>query len=106
MNFRKLSVAMGAVLLLLPGHGWPQSAKFPVTQTWYGVLAPAGTPGDIVNALNAAIVKAVQKEDFRARLAQMGADPVAETPENFSKLLKEEIDRWATVVRESKAKPE
>ena len=105
MNFKRLPAVLGAVLLL-SGHGWPQPAKFPVTQTWYGVLAPAGTPGDIVNALNAVIVKAVQKEDLRARLAQMGADPIAETPEHFSKLLKEEIDRWATVVRESKAKSE
>jgi len=77
-----------------------------VTQTWYGVLAPAGTPGDVVNALNAVIVKAVQKEDFRARIAQTGADTITETPEYFRRMLKEEIDRWAIVVRASKAKPE
>ncbi len=77
-----------------------------VTQTWYGVLAPAATPGDIVKALNAVIVKAVQKEDFRARLAQTGADTIMETPEYFRKMLNEEIARWAVVVRASKAKPE
>ena len=77
-----------------------------VTQTWYGILAPAGTPAPVVSALNAAIVKAVQKEDFRARLAQLGADPIAETPDYFSKFLQEEIERWAKVVKESKAKPE
>jgi tripartite-type tricarboxylate transporter receptor subunit TctC len=77
-----------------------------VTQTWYGVLAPAGTPGNVISALNAVIVKAVQKEDFRARLAQLGADPIAETPEYFRKMLAEEIERWSKVVKASKAKPE
>jgi tripartite-type tricarboxylate transporter receptor subunit TctC len=77
-----------------------------VTQTWYGVLVPAGTPADIVNMLNAVVVKAVQKEDFRARLAQTGADPIAETPEYFRRLLRDEIERWGKVVKASKAKPE
>jgi len=77
-----------------------------ITQTWYGVLAPAGTPGPVINALNAVIVKAVQKEDFRARLAQLGADPIAEPPEYFRKMLAEEIERWGKVVKASKAKPE
>jgi len=77
-----------------------------VTQTWYGVLAPAGTPADIVNALNTVIVKAVQKPDFRARIAQTGADTITETPQYFRKMLNEEISRWAVVVKASKAKPE
>jgi tripartite-type tricarboxylate transporter receptor subunit TctC len=77
-----------------------------VTQTWYGVLVPAGTPAEIVNTLNAVIVKAVQKDDFRTRLAQTGADPIAETPEYFRRLLRDEIERWGKVVKASKAKPE
>jgi tripartite-type tricarboxylate transporter receptor subunit TctC len=77
-----------------------------VTQTWYGVLAPAGTPADVVNTLNAVIVKAVRKEDFRARIAQTGADTMTESPEYFRKYLQEEIDRWSKVVKASKAKPE
>ena len=77
-----------------------------VTETWYGVLFPAGTPDDIVNAMNAVVVKAVQKEDFRARLAQLGADPLAETPDFFRKMLAAEIERWGKVVRAAKARPE
>jgi tripartite-type tricarboxylate transporter receptor subunit TctC len=77
-----------------------------VTQTWYGVLVPAGTPAEVVSLLNAVIVKAVQKEDFRARLAQTGADPIAEPPDYFRRLLRDEIERWGRVVRASKAKPE
>ncbi len=77
-----------------------------VTQTWYGILAPAQTPAPVINALNAAIVNAVKKEDFRARLAQLGADPIAEPPEYFRRMLQDEIERWEKVVKASKAKPE
>ena len=56
--------------------------------------------------MNAVVVKAVQKEDFRARLAQLGADPVAESPDFFRRMLASEIERWGKVVRASKAKPE
>jgi tripartite-type tricarboxylate transporter receptor subunit TctC len=69
-------------------------------------VVPAGTPRDVVNVLNAVIVKAVQKDSVRARLAQMGADPIADTPEYFRKLLVEEIERWGKVVRATNAKPE
>jgi tripartite-type tricarboxylate transporter receptor subunit TctC len=77
-----------------------------VTQTWYGLLAPAGTPRSVVNALNAVVVKAVQKEDFRAKLAQLGADPITESPEYFQKMLHEEIERWSKVVKAAKIKVE
>lgn len=76
-----------------------------VTQTWYGVLAPRGTPAPIITTLNTVIVKAVQREDFRNRLAQMGADPLAESPEYFRKMLGEEIERWSKVVKASGIKP-
>ena len=51
-----------------------------VTETWYGVLVPAGTPAEVINILNGVVVKAVQKPDFRNRLAQLGADPLTENP--------------------------
>ncbi len=76
-----------------------------VTQTWYGVLVPRGTPVSVINALNSVIVKAVQKEEFRTRLAQMGADPIAESPDYFRKMLGEEIERWGKVVKASGIKP-
>lgn len=74
-----------------------------LTQTWYGVLAPAGTPKEIINALNAAIVKAVENPVFRARLSKMGATTVAESPEYFRKWLAEEIERWSKVIKASGA---
>jgi tripartite-type tricarboxylate transporter receptor subunit TctC len=77
-----------------------------ITGTWYGVLAPTGTPVEVVNSLNAVIVKAVQRPDFRDRLLQLGADPLAESPDYFRKMLAQEIERWAKVVKLSKAKAE
>jgi tripartite-type tricarboxylate transporter receptor subunit TctC len=76
-----------------------------VTQTWYGILVTRGTPQHIVDALNKVAVNAVKREDFRTRLAQMGADPIAESPEYFRKMLAEEIERWGKVVRASGIKP-
>ena len=76
-----------------------------ITQTWYGVLSPRGTPAPIITTLNSVIVKAVQREDFRNKLAQMGADPIAESPEYFRKMLGEEIERWSKVIKASGIKP-
>lgn len=77
-----------------------------ITTTWYGLLAPAGTPRSVISALNAVVQKAVQKEDVRARLGQLGADPLAESPEYFQKFLLEEIERWSKVVKAAKLKVE
>jgi tripartite-type tricarboxylate transporter receptor subunit TctC len=71
---------------------------------WYGVLAPAATPRDVVNALAGAIAKAARAPETRQRLLDQGAEPVGNTPEEFSRLLKEEVARWAEVVRVSGAK--
>jgi tripartite-type tricarboxylate transporter receptor subunit TctC len=105
---RALAITSAKRSSLLPGLPTMIEGGLPgfITETWYGVLAPAGTPSDVINTLNAVIVKAVQKEDFRARIAQTGADTLTETPEYFRRMLKEEIDRWAIVVKASKAKPE
>jgi tripartite-type tricarboxylate transporter receptor subunit TctC len=71
---------------------------------WYGVLAPAQTPRDIVNTLAAAIAKAARSSEMRQRLLDQGAEPVGNTPEEFAKILREEVKRWAQVVRVSGAK--
>jgi len=71
---------------------------------WYGVLAPAATPRDIVNTLAAAIGKAARSPDTSQRLIDQGAEPVGSTPEAFARLLREEVTRWAEVVKVSGAK--
>jgi len=71
---------------------------------WYGVLAPAATPREIVNALAGAIIKATRAPDTRQRLLEQGAEPVGNTPEEFGKLLREEVAKWAEVVKISGAR--
>jgi tripartite-type tricarboxylate transporter receptor subunit TctC len=72
--------------------------------TWFGFLAPAGTPKDVVAKLNAEFNKALQQPDLRKKLGDEGADAVGGTPEQFAALIKEEIPRWGKVVKESGAR--
>ncbi len=73
---------------------------------WYGVLAPAGTPRDIVIRLNAEIVRALQAADVRGRLAADGAEPVGGSPAEFAALIKSEISKWAKVAAAAGIRPE
>jgi len=71
---------------------------------WYGVFAPAATPKEIVQTLSGAVVRATRDADMRRRLLEQGAEPVGNTPEEFGKLLREEVARWAEVVKVSGAR--
>jgi tripartite-type tricarboxylate transporter receptor subunit TctC len=71
---------------------------------WYGLLAPAGTPREIVQALAAATARATRDGELRKRMLEQGADPVGSSPEEFGKLLREEVARWAEVVKVSGAR--
>ena len=73
---------------------------------WYGVLAPAGTPAEIVHTLAGAIARAARDNEVRKRMLEQGAAPVGNTPEEFAKLLRTEVTRWAEVVRVSGARAE
>ena len=71
---------------------------------WYGVFAPAGTPKDIVQKLAAGIQRATRDPETSKRLLEQGAVPVGNTPEEFGKLVREEVARWAEVVKVSGAR--
>jgi tripartite-type tricarboxylate transporter receptor subunit TctC len=71
---------------------------FDVT-SWFGIAAPAKTPRAIVDQLNSAIVRAVNTPDLRARLQDQGADPVGNTPEQYTAFIEREIAKWAKVIR-------
>ena len=77
-----------------------------VVPVWYALLAPAATPREIVKALGDATARAARAPDLNQKLIEQGAEPVGNTPEEFSKLLREEVTRWAEVVRVSGAKAE
>ena len=71
---------------------------------WFGVLAPAGTPRDIVNRLNAILVKALASPDMRERLASQGAEPIGNTPEQFTAQMQRDLVKWAKVVKDANIK--
>jgi tripartite-type tricarboxylate transporter receptor subunit TctC len=73
---------------------------------WFGVFAPAGTPEDILNKLNAEIVKALALPDVKVRLAGVGAETVGNSRAEFAAFIDREIAKYAKLARESGAKVE
>jgi len=73
---------------------------FEVT-TWYGILAPAGTPRPIIARLNAELVKTMHSPEMKERLAGIGTDPVTSTPEEFTAYIQAEIGKWGDVIRKA-----
>ena len=71
---------------------------------WYGVLAPAKTPPEIVQKVADGIIRATRDPEVRRRMLEQGAVPVGSTPEEFSRTLREEVARWAEVVKVSGAR--
>ena len=69
--------------------------------SWYGILAPAGTPREIVERLNTSVVKAIREPEVAKRLVQEGAEPIGSTPEEFGAHIQRELARVAHVVREA-----
>jgi len=69
------------------------------TVAWFGVLAPAGTPKDIVNRLSTEIAKIAQSPDMKERLAAMGAEPVGGTPEEFGVVMARDIAKWTALAK-------
>ena len=63
---------------------------------------PAKTPKAIVEQLNAEIVKAMAMPDVKAKCAQLGFDPVANTPQEFAGYIKNEVEKWGKVIKEAK----
>ena len=72
--------------------------------SWFGLLAPAGTPADIVNRLQQETAKALQSPSLKERLLSQGAIPGGQTPAEFAKFIAAETDKWAKVVKVSGAK--
>jgi tripartite-type tricarboxylate transporter receptor subunit TctC len=74
--------------------------------TWWGVLAPAALPKDIVDKLNGAVVRIVAAHDVKERLLGLGADPISSTPEEFMSLIRAELPKYGKIVQVAGMKPE
>ncbi|HOB01285.1 MAG TPA: tripartite tricarboxylate transporter substrate binding protein [Casimicrobium huifangae] len=70
--------------------------------TWFGLLAPAGTPREIVARLSSESMKIIQSPDFGKRMADIGAEPVGNTPEQMAKQIRDDTEKFAHLVREAK----
>jgi tripartite-type tricarboxylate transporter receptor subunit TctC len=74
-------------------------ADFVITN-FTGLVAPAGTPAEVINTLQRAAVQALQDESVKKSFATMGVEAVGSTPEAFAQLIREDLGRWGRVVRE------
>jgi tripartite-type tricarboxylate transporter receptor subunit TctC len=82
--------------------GYPQLESL----AWIGLLAPAGTPGEIIARLSHETIRSMQGADTREALGKQGFDVVASSPEEFSRWIRAESAKWARVVRASGATPD
>ncbi|MBI2224782.1 MAG: tripartite tricarboxylate transporter substrate binding protein [Betaproteobacteria bacterium] len=73
---------------------------------WFGVLAPAHTPRDIIARLHAGIVRAVQDPAIRERFSSDGAETVGSTPEEFAAVIRADLGKWSKVIKDAGIKPE
>ena len=70
----------------------------------YGLVAPAGTPKEVIDRLNAAAVKGANSKEFRERMEPLGYEIIPGSPEDMAEMLKAETVRWAPVIKASGAR--
>jgi tripartite-type tricarboxylate transporter receptor subunit TctC len=71
---------------------------------WFGLVAPAGTPAEVIRRLNAEVLKALETKDIRETLVNQGLQAAGDTPETFSAFIAKELARWMAAVKASGAK--
>ena len=105
-KLRALAVTSAGRAPALPDTPTVAEAGLPgfEASSWFGVLAPAGTPPEIVNKLNAEIAKWLASPGAKEKLANVGANIAGGTPEDFARHIQAETAKWAKVVKESGAK--
>lgn len=107
-KLRALAVTTAERSATAPNLPTMQESGFPSydVSSWFGIIAPRGTPADIVNKLNAVTLDALAKPAIQARLLELGAVPAKTTPVQFADFIKSEVDSWAKVVEASGARVE
>jgi tripartite-type tricarboxylate transporter receptor subunit TctC len=107
-RLRVLAAASAKRIDIIPGVPTMKEAGIEGVdvELWYGVLAPAATPRDVVRTLADAVIRSARSPEIRKRLEEQGARPVGSTPEEFDAILHEEVPKWAEVVKVSGARVE
>jgi tripartite-type tricarboxylate transporter receptor subunit TctC len=107
-KLRPLAVAALTRLPLFPDVPTLHESGFPnfESNTSYGLLAPAGTPRSIINKLHDELVKIIKSPESTARLAAVGAIPVANTPEQFAEANRKDVVKWGKIIRDNNIKPD
>ena len=72
--------------------------------SWYGLYAPAGTPIEIVAKLHAELVKVLKSPEMQRQLMALGAEPIGNSPEEFSTFTRVEIAKWAKIIKDAGVK--
>jgi tripartite-type tricarboxylate transporter receptor subunit TctC len=107
-RLRPLGITSAARSPIVPDIPTVAEAGLPGFESvqWYGMLAPARTPRDIVTRLHGEVTRVLQQPEIKARLAGDGADPVGSSPEEFARYIQSELAKWAKVAREAGIQPE
>jgi len=103
-KLRPLAVTTAKRSTTLPNVPTMKEAGIPdlAIGTWFGLLAPSGTPKDVVAKLNAAVVKIIKSPDFKKQMEGIGAEPVGNTPLEMAKQIKDETEKFAALVKAAK----
>ena len=74
--------------------------------SWYGLVAPAGTPKEIISRLNLEVSRSLREPDAKERLYSIGAEPMTTTPEEFGAYIRSEMAKWGKVIQSAHIKVE
>ena len=107
-RLRSLAVTSGKRSSALPDIPTVAESGVPGFEavSWNGVMTPAGVPAAIIGKLHKDIVQVLQSPDVRDKLAADGAEPVGSTPEEFARMIRQELDKWAKVIKAAGIKPD
>ncbi len=107
-RLRGLAVGSTKRLAMMPDLPTIAEAGVPgyESSTWFGPLAPAKTPREIVVRLNTGLLKILQRPDVKKRFSEEGVEPLGSTPEEFDAYIKAEIERWGRVIKAAGVRPE